>query len=150
MWRMLVINYGLGFLMDLVTTISREIVAGLAEWGSAWEDLITMSLENDLFWLPTLKREASSGTIVRENLSYYFEEFCQEDVVPCKAANAQEFLTVWKMEVTIEWQDRSKKFVWPKVKIFRHWWGNKEESEPNDTIELANMDHNLLEPFMID
>jgi hypothetical protein len=64
--------------------------------------LISMSLEKDLFRLPTLKREASSGTIVRENLLYYFEEFCQEDLVPCKAANVQDFLTVWKMEVTIE------------------------------------------------
>jgi hypothetical protein len=102
MWRTLVIDYGLRIVMDLLTTISREIVSGLAEWGSAWEDLISMSLENDLFWLPTLKREASSGTIVRENLLYFFEEFCQEDVVPCKAANIQEFLTVWEMEVTIE------------------------------------------------
>jgi hypothetical protein len=75
-WRTLVIDYGLRIVMDLLTTISGEIVSGLAEWGSAWEDLISTSLENDLFWLPTLKREASSGTIVRENLLYYFEEFC--------------------------------------------------------------------------
>jgi hypothetical protein len=107
-WRTLVLDYGLGFVMDPLTTISREAVSGLAECGSAWEDLITMSLESDLIWLPTLKKEASSGTIVRENLFYYFEEFCQEDVVPCKAIHFQGFLISWKMEVIIEWQDRSK------------------------------------------
>jgi hypothetical protein len=104
--------------------------------GLAWEGLISMALENDLFWLPTLQREASSGTIIRDNLLFYSEEFCQEDVVPCKAANVQEFLIVWKMEVTVEWQGRSKIFNWPKVKIFRHWWGNKEEREPNDIMEV--------------
>jgi hypothetical protein len=133
--------------MDLLTTISREIVSGLAEWGSAWEDLISIALEKDLFWLPKLQREASSGTIIRENLLYYFEEFCQEDTVPCKAANIQEFLTVWKMEVTVEWQERSKVFIWPKVKIFRHWWGNKEESKPNNMIELVNMSHKPVGAF---
>jgi hypothetical protein len=140
-WRTLRIDYGNRFVMDLLTTISREVVAGLAEWGSAWEDLITKVLEDDLFWLPTLQRDVSTGTIIRENLLYYFEEFCQEDIVPCKATNIQEFLIVWKMEVNVEWQQRSKIFDWPKFKIFRHWWGNKEESEPNDTIELINMSH---------
>jgi hypothetical protein len=140
-WRTLVIDYGLRIVMDLLTTISREIVAGLAEWGSAWEDLLSIATEKDLFWLPMLKREASSGTIVRENLLYYFEEFCKEDLVPCKAVNVQEILTVWKIEVTIEWQERSKKFIWFKVKIFRHWWGNKEEIEPNVMMELTNMSH---------
>jgi hypothetical protein len=51
------------------------------------------------------------------------------------------------MEVTVEWHGRSKKFIWPKVKIFRHWWGNKEENEPNDMIELANMDHRPIGAF---
>jgi hypothetical protein len=45
----------------------------------------------DLFWLPTLQREASSGTIITENLLYYFEEFCQEDAVLYKVLNVQEF-----------------------------------------------------------
>jgi hypothetical protein len=77
---------------------------------------------------------------------YYFEEFCQKDVVPCKSANIQDFLTTWKMEVTVEWQKISKIFIWLKVKIFRHLWGNKVESEPN-RMELINMSHKPIGAF---
>jgi hypothetical protein len=34
-----------------------------------------------------------------------------------------------------------------KVKIFRHWWGNKEESEPNDMMELINICHKPVGAF---
>jgi hypothetical protein len=48
-WKTFVIDYGIGIVMDLLTTICREIVSGLAEWESAWEDLISVALEKDLF-----------------------------------------------------------------------------------------------------
>jgi hypothetical protein len=32
-WRTLRIDYGIRFVMDFLTTITREIVSGLAEWG---------------------------------------------------------------------------------------------------------------------
>jgi hypothetical protein len=51
------------------------------------------------------------------------------------------------MEVTIEWQERSRVFNWPKVKIFRHWWGNKEERIPNDIVELMNISHKPIGAF---